>query len=550
MNGSFLPDQQAAGDNGNVYLHPAWNLAAIFNYDQYASDVIFQNVDKFALQPINAISNATGAYPASDVNTYTYSPNHVFYTQMAGQAGWPFGAFGYVNGCWYNTPQGAHAANQFELPYMMTGDWYILSHHLNYVFGIAGTYASTNTNGIGNHWVGAASSAITERDQAWSFMLQAEAVLLLPDNDSSKSTDAFKILGGLTKPDAQTWLENQWVYLGDKNYRCGPNSPFGVCPGTLISPGVGTSCPVGATCGNFTNFNSPDIRWLSDTSFNFGFETGYFYNSFGHAYEIGMCSANCQQTYHWYMQGQATYLTDPNVGSSVVAATIEHLNASNAPGSPCQALDTAPGTTPSWACAWRGTFVTGYLCGTHQCEIGSLQRYPSGTVNLGAGFGTPGNTITVTLPANNLISNGGTAYYASGNFIASNSGPASGFCVIVAVTSANTFTCTVTLGFAASSYTNTSVPAGGIIDGSTLQWEMPQPTLGDATGMEVAYLVANGVPGAGGFRYANIQQSGCAMANYNIGYPDSSTCNTINGYSTASGGFPGQSGIPFNIVHR
>jgi hypothetical protein len=154
------------------------------------------------------------------------------------------------------------------------------------------------------------------------------------------------------------------------------------------------------------------------------------------------------------------------------------------------------------------------------------------------------------MPASGYIASGGTTYYAGGFLFTSDNG----FCSpIIAVTGATTFTCTVVNAFGSSSYTNTSVPSGGQLDGVTLQWEIPQPAGGDAVGLEAAWLKINGQPGAGGVHYANIQQSGCIMANEYIGYPISSTCDAIKNFSIypdAAGYSTQADPITFNIAPR
>jgi hypothetical protein len=91
------------------------------------------------------------------------------------------------------------------------------------------------------------------------------------------------------------------------------------------------------------------------------------------------------------------------------------------------------------------------------------------------------------------------------------------------------------------------------LDGITLQWEIPQPAGGDAVGLEAAWLKINGQPGAGGVHYANIQQSGCIMANEYIGFPISSTCDAIKNFSIypdAAGYSTQADPITFNIAPR
>jgi hypothetical protein len=542
--GPYIGPQQSSGDNGFIYFHPSWNVIGAFKYDQYAALAIFEDSDKFAFSTWGMISNALGAYPASDVNSYGFSAINGN-TVMASVSGWvPSQSFGYNNTCFTDNPNGAHAANQFALPYQMTGDWYLLSHEVNYAFAQAGALHNGGGVGLNQHWVGAAGAGDEERSGSWPMMIQADMISFLPDSDTSTSSDAYKVLGGLTKTDAITWQTAQWLSTGGgaKNYLCANTPNFFNCPGTIYSPGVNASCPAGGTCNpGFTNFSTPDIRFLGPSGGGFGFETGYWYNVFGIVAERGMCDANCRQAWQWMMQGQSSYVlntSNPSFpGSAVAAGTIEHLDTSAV--NTCNWYNTGA-DAPTWANCWRAAVVTGTVGITDP----PINRYPSGTATLSATTGT----ITVTIPTG-YIASGGTAFYTGGFFFTSDNG----FCRITTVNSATQFGCTVVNTYGSTSYTNTSVPSNGQLDGITLFWEIPQPAGGDSVGLEAAYLVAHGVPGAGGNRYANIQQSGCIMANEYIGYPLSSTCDIINNFSTYPdpAGFPTQANaISFNIAPR
>ena len=542
FNGNFTSDQQSSGGRGDIYMNPAWNVQGLFKWDQYGYQWMFQNVDHFAVGPWNVISNATGAYPNSSSSTYSwkYAGNYTLMT--SGVASFPGNVAGFQNGCWFTWPNPAHAVNQFTIPYQLTGDWYVLVHELNNAFGLAGQWAVAGGTGLDNQWLGAHGAGNEERSVAWAFMHQGILVLLIPDSDTSTSTDAFKVLGGLTKPDAETWLDAQWTSTGGgaKNYNCAQSPSFFECPGTIYSPGVNASCPAGGTCNpGFTNVSTPDARYLADNPGpGIGFMNGYFQNAFGEVYELGMCDANCAQTYLWYMQGQS-YVTDTTViGSPTVVGTAEGMQSIQTSGFPCTWLGTGS-TAPTWACIYSASQVT-----TNLSVQQAATRYPSGTATLS---GTSG-TITVTMPASNLLSNGGTSFYTGGFFFTYDNG----FCRISTVTSSNTFTCVVVNTYGTTSYSNTSMGSWSGFPNATAQWTIPSPYGGDAEGLEVAYLKTNGYPGAGGTHYANMQQAGCAEATVNIGYPLLSTCNTINTFADPDGfGNPTQADPwSFNIKMR
>ena len=304
-----------------------------------------------------------------------------------------------------------HAVNQFTIPYQLTGDWYILAHELNNAFGLAGMWAVAGGTGLDNQWVGAHGAGNDERSIAWALMHQGILVMLIPDSATSTSTDTFKVLGGLTKPDAETWLAAQWTSTGGgaKTYFCAASPSFFECPGTIYSPGVfgnSASCPAGGTCNpGFTDVSTPDARYLGDNPGpGIGFMNGYFQNAFGEIYELGMCDANCAQTYLWYMQGQS-YVTDTTtIGSPIVVGTAEGMQTIQTSGFPCTWLGTGS-TAPTWACIYSASQVT-----TNLSVQQASTRYPSGTATLS---GTSG-TITVTMPASNLLSNGGTSFYTGG----------------------------------------------------------------------------------------------------------------------------------------
>ena len=550
--GSFPPDQQSSGDNGQIYMNPGWVTSGTFIYDSNGYQAIFQNVDHLASVPWNTISNTSGAFPLSNAISYTWQQGSRagLMTPMAQVGSWAFNnAIGYLNGCWANWPNGGHASNAFHVPYIMTGDWYILTHHLNMEMAMAGIWSGCFGLGTDNQWMGCHGGGNDERSLVWPLMMQAELVMFLPDSDTSTSTDAFKVLGGLTKTDGQTWLAAQWNSTGGgaKTYLCNVPPSFVACPGTKYSPGVyrtgagttGAGCPSGGTCNPFfTSFSTPDLRFLSDSPANFGFETGYGYNAFAAVHEMGMCDLDCQQTWLWYMQGQSSYITNTtDLGSPIAAALVEHLDTEFAPSNPCQWYGTT-GTgvgAPTWACAYKGAYVDGYIGASGT----GMARFPSGTLSLS---GTTG-TITATMPASGYIG-AGTSFY-SGGFLLTYDG---GYCHNITVTNATHFTCDVVNTFGTTSYSNTSI-AGGL--SATSQWEIPQPAAGDSQGLEAAYLIANGQPGAGSFHFANIQYAGCLQANEYLGFPTTGTCNAIKAFATPNGSFQSQSDpLTFNIVPR